>query len=105
MKELQDIANLIAIRNFLDLSVDNLHIKLSRDDIRSVQTKVQLLDKTIVEQSLKLDLSKITRETHNVIREFSITSTEDTETVLKKFSTVSQNPDVEKIKSESLETK
>lgn len=87
MKELQDISNLISIRNFLVLSIDNLHIKLSREDIKNIQTRIQYIDKVVVEHSLKLDLSKIgqTQETHNITRSFSVDSTEDTEKVMKKF--------------------
>ena len=59
---IQDLAGLVAIRNFLVGSIDNLNIKLTREEIKNVQTRVVLLDKTIVEQALKLDLTKIERE-------------------------------------------
>lgn len=86
MKYLQDLANLITVRTFLDTSIDNLHMKLSRDDIKNIQTRVQLLDRTILEYSLKLDLSKTSFETHNVVsREFTVESTEDTASVMKKI--------------------
>jgi hypothetical protein len=81
---LQNVANLISIRNFLVLSIDNLHMKLTRDDIKQIQTRIQYLDKTIVEHSLKMDLTKLGQQTHNVVREFSIDSTEDTKTVMDR---------------------
>lgn len=82
---LQDIANLVSVRNFLVSSIDNLHIRLSREEIKNIQQRLQLIDKTIIEQSIKLDLLKLARETHTVVREFSAESTEDTRTVLEKF--------------------
>jgi len=85
----QDIANLISIRSFLVTSIDNLHIKLSRDDIKNIQTRIQYLDKTILEHSLKMDLSKIGQENHNnTVREFFVESTEDTKDVLMRHATL-----------------
>jgi hypothetical protein len=60
---IQDVAGLITIRNFLVGSIDNLNIKLTREEIKSVQTRVIYLDKTIVERALKLDLTKLEQET------------------------------------------
>lgn len=85
MNYFQDIANLISIRTFLVISIDNLHMKLSRDDIKNIQTRIQYLDKTILEHTLKMDLSKIGQENHNTVRrEFYVESTEDTKDVVKK---------------------
>jgi hypothetical protein len=80
----QVIANLITIRNFLVSSIDNLNMKLSRDDIKSIQTRISLLDKTIVESALKLNFQEIISD-KGVSRSFSVESTEDTELVMKKF--------------------
>lgn len=85
MKELQDISSLITIRAWLAASIDNLGIKLSREDVKNIRNKVQYFDQIILEQSLKLDLSKLGKEAHNMVREFSIESSEDTEAVMKKF--------------------
>lgn len=82
MKDFQDIANLISIRGFLITSIDNLHMKLNRDDIKNIQTRIQYLDKTILDHALKMDLSKIGQD--NTVRSFSVESTEDTESVIKK---------------------
>lgn len=84
MNYIENIANLITIRNFLSSSIENLHMKLSREDIKNIQARVQYLDKVIVEHSLKMDLSNIDNERSKAaIREYSITSTEDTEAVYK----------------------
>ena len=48
MNYFEDIANLISIRTFLVTSIDNLHMKLSREDIKNIQTRIQYLDKTIL---------------------------------------------------------
>ena len=85
MKAYQDLANLISIRNFLNVSIDNIHIKLSREDVKNVQNKVQQLDKTIIDHALKIDLSKIDVETI-ISHSLSFESSEDTEKVMKKFS-------------------
>ena len=77
---IQDLANLITIRNFLASSIENLNIRLSRDEIKSVQTRVALLDKTIVEMSLKLDLSRVGAEV--MVRHWE--STEDVAEVAKR---------------------
>lgn len=95
MKELQDLSNLITVRTFLVSSIDNLNIKLSRENIKEIQTRIQLIDKTIVEHSLKLDLAKLNRDTTDklMVREISVESSEDTEAVMKKFNVVHSTPD------------
>lgn len=87
----QDVANLISIRNFLATSIDNLTMKLSRDDIKNIQTRIQYLDKTIIEHALKMDLSKTGQKIHNTtgtVREFYVESTDDTEDVIKKHQAI-----------------
>jgi hypothetical protein len=88
MKILQDIANLIVVRNFMSSSVNNETIKLSREDLKNVQNIVKTLDQTIVSLTLKLDLSLVGKEpvVKTETRHYTATSTEDTETVMKKFS-------------------
>lgn len=85
MHNTQDIANLIVIRNFLVSSIENLNMKLSREDIKGIQTRVSLLDKTIVEGALKLDFRDTFEGKRGISRSFSIESSEDTEAVIKKF--------------------
>lgn len=81
---IQDISNLITIRKFLVSSIDNLNIKLTREDLKSIQTRVAYLDKVIIEQSLKMDLSKVGKDTV-LLHEFKVESTEDTQVVAEKF--------------------
>lgn len=81
MMELQDISALISIRNFLVNSIDNLNIKLSKEEIRSIQNKITYFDRQIVENSLKLDLSK----NDNLLRSFVINATEDTKLTMEKL--------------------
>lgn len=112
MKYLKDLSNLISVRNFLALSIDNLHIKLSKEDIKNIQARIQLLDKTIIEKSLKLDLSELTFEPGDVVRSIYAESSEDTETVMNRFAgasgcaygpptgpsdPVSRSPDISKV--------
>lgn len=73
---LQDVANLISVRDFLARSIENLSIKFSREELKNVQTRIAYLDKTIVEQSLKLDLSKLGTDT-TFVRKWEVSSTED----------------------------
>lgn len=82
----RDIASLIEIRNFLYASVDNLSIRLSREEIKSVQSKVAYLDKSIISASLTLDLSEIDMEvklalTDGPSKEMTRESTEDIKNV------------------------
>jgi hypothetical protein len=74
---LQKIASLIQIRNHLSTSIDNLLVKLSREEIKAVQAKVQALDKVIVEQSLKLDLNKVFEPNAPVARTFSVSCSDE----------------------------
>ena len=90
---LQDIASLITVRSFLVSSVDNLQIKLSREEIKQVQNKITVIDKKIIEEALKLDFSK-------TVRYLTFSSTEDTEVVLNAAiaaETVKQTPVVEPV--------
>lgn len=88
MRVLQDIANLITVRNFMAASVNNETIKLTREELKNIGTCVKAYDQTIVSLALKLDLTLVGKEpvAKTEVRHFSATSTEDTETVMKKFS-------------------
>ena len=52
-----DLAALIAIRSFAFQSIDNLSIKMSREEVKAVQNKIPFLDKKIMEGIIKLDVS------------------------------------------------
>ena len=54
--KVQDIAALIEVRNFAYSSVDNLSIKLSKDEVRLLQNKIPLLDKYILGNIIELTL-------------------------------------------------
>jgi|SRR5271165_6393549 len=88
MKTLQDIANLITVRNYMATSVNDETIKLTREDLKNVGTCVKAFDQTIVQLALKLDLTLVGKEpvVKTEVRHFSAVSTDDTETVIKKFS-------------------
>ena len=82
MMSYQEVASLIAIRNFLASSIENLNVKLSRDEIKEVQQRVKLLDKVIVGNATKMDLNR------NVeVRTKEFISSEDTKVVLEKIIT------------------
>lgn len=91
MKTLQDIANLIEIRNHLSLSVNNETIKLTREQLKSIDARVKVFDKLIVEHSLNVDLSTFGKEEPKIVRQsFTRESTEDTEVVARKFGVLSK---------------
>ena len=69
-----DIASLIAIRTYLVGSIDNMSIKLSREELKIIQTKIPQLDKAIIDASLKLDLNSVGT---SVMRSFAATSNID----------------------------
>ena len=54
--KIQDIAALIEVRNFAYSSVDNLSIKLSKDEVRLLQNKIPQLDKYILGNIIELTL-------------------------------------------------
>jgi|SRR5271166_3605895 len=77
-----DIASLISIRQFLTSSVENLTIKMTREEVKAVQARVTLLDKTIIEKSVAMDLASFAN-TSTTVRTF--VSSEDTAVVLGKI--------------------
>jgi hypothetical protein len=82
MNTLNAISNMITIRSFLNSSIDNLNIKLSKEEVKSIRNRVQLLDKTILELSLKPDLLNLMNTS---TKEMIFECKEDTEKVLQKF--------------------
>jgi hypothetical protein len=84
MKALSNIANLILVRDNLN-SILNGFGKLSKEDKTNIQQKLDLFNKVILEQSLKLDVSDIEEKQIPITRGFTVSSTEDTEVVMKKF--------------------
>ena len=84
MKILQDIVNLIEIRNFVVLSENNERIKMSKDDMKALREQVKTIDKIVIEQLVKLNLSNFGKE-QQVVNQFTRESTDDTEKVMKRF--------------------
>lgn len=54
--KVQDIAALIKVREFAYSSVDNLSIKLSKEEVRLLQNKIPTLDKYILGNIIELAL-------------------------------------------------
>ncbi len=54
--KVQDISALIKVREFAYSSVDNLSIKLSKEEIRLLQNKIPVLDKYILTNIIELNL-------------------------------------------------
>ncbi len=54
--KVQDIAALIEVRNFAYSSVDNLSIKLSKEEVKLLQAKIPQLDKYILGNIVELAL-------------------------------------------------
>lgn len=89
MKYLQDIANLIEIRNFLSHTYESMSIALTKEETKAVYQRIQLLNKNIIERSLKMDLSELDTETKMLVREYSVNSSEDTKVVMERMMGVS----------------
>ena len=54
--KLQDISNLIAVRTFAAASIDNLSIKMSRDEARLLSAKSNYLDQQIIKAIIELNV-------------------------------------------------
>lgn len=54
--KVQDIASLIKIREFAYSSIDNLSIKLSREEVKALQNKIPALDKCILTNIIEMPL-------------------------------------------------
>jgi hypothetical protein len=52
--KLQDLANLILVRDYAFKSVDNVMIKMSRDQVKSLQSKIAAMDQMIVDGMLAI---------------------------------------------------
>lgn len=55
--KIQDVASMIMIRNFAFQAIDNILIKMSKEEVRAIQHKIPQLDKKIIESIVKLDLT------------------------------------------------
>ena len=84
MKIIQDLANLVLVRNYLVSAPDVSTFKMDRDQIREVQKFVRAIDEKIVQSVMGApSLDGVGKET--TVRSFIRESTDDTEAVIKKF--------------------
>lgn len=79
----EHIVSLIGIRNYLTASIEDTRIKLSREQLKDIHTRIQYLDKTIIENSLRLDLTQMDKGFTG--KELSFKSTDNTEDVMKRY--------------------
>ena len=92
---IHEIADLITTRNFLAMSIDNLNVRLSREEIKSVQSKVAMFDKLIIEHSLAVDPTKSVAERAIISRQF--VSSEPVEVVAERVTAEPVEPLVDAI--------
>jgi hypothetical protein len=86
MQRLNDIASLISIRNYLSASVDNMRVKLSREEIKDIQGKVAAMDHLIIQEALKFNVSEFNTPKNVMTTEYVFQSSEDVERMdLSKF--------------------
>ena len=88
MSILQDVANLVIVRSFLASTVNDESVKLTRDERKAVDLATKSFEKKIIELSLKVNLSSLGQET--ISKKIVRNSTEDVETVMKKFAPISR---------------
>jgi hypothetical protein len=84
MLDIKSIAALISVRDFLSALVENMRIKLSREEVKNIQNKVAAMDKAILEQGLKFDVAELNIPTV-VSKQYTFQSTEDVEDVVRNF--------------------
>jgi hypothetical protein len=89
MQKLNDIASLILIRDYLSTSVENMRIKLSREEIKDIQGKVAAMDHLIIQEALKFNVSEFSAPKNVMTTEYTFQSSEDVEKMdLNKFAVV-----------------
>ena len=52
----QDLASLIAIRNYAVSTMDNLYVKLSKEEVKILANKIAQLEKHILYNMLELEI-------------------------------------------------
>jgi len=68
--KVQDISALIAVREFTFRSIDNILIKMSKEEVALLQRKLSLMDQKIIEGIIKLNLDSL-QEKENLKNENS----------------------------------
>jgi hypothetical protein len=93
MQVLKDIAALITVRNFLTSSVEDMRIKLSREEVKNIQNKVAVMDRAILEQAIKIDVSEFNAPknvmTTHYTTHYTFQAAEDVETTVRNLAGVS----------------
>lgn len=75
----KELAALISIRNFLIGAMENFNYQLTKEKYKEVQEKISALNTTILERSLKLDLSE---KDHYAAETKTFTSTIDVDELM-----------------------
>lgn len=86
MQNLKEVVELISVRNFMSSSIENMRIKLSREEVKDIQNKVAIIDKFILEQSLKFDIAELTAPKNVMTTQYTFQAAEDVEETVKKMS-------------------
>jgi hypothetical protein len=86
MQKLNDIASLIAVRDYLSASVENMRVKLSREEIKDIQTKVAAMDHLIVREALKFNVSEFEAPKNVITAQYEFQAAEDVEDTVRKMS-------------------
>lgn len=53
----QEIAELITIRNYTDVAINGINIKLSNEEVRALQSKLVLLDRKIIASVIAMSMA------------------------------------------------
>lgn len=85
MNYLQDLVNLIQVKNFLIASQEDMRIKLMPGQSSEIERKITQINKVLLEKSLALDLDKTELSDKKQFSYYSFESTEDLKEVLKKL--------------------
>lgn len=78
--DINSLTNLISLRNYLNTSIENLSIKLARDEVKTIQQRVAYLDKVLLDAVLDQSFIDLVEQTKNK-RTVNIVSDSTVETV------------------------
>ena len=81
--KVSDLADLITVRNFLYLSIDNISVKMSKEEVKALQAKLSEIDAKVIKSSIALDLADLDAVKLVFKRDFA--STDDVEDVMAKI--------------------
>lgn len=89
MYSLNNLANIVVLRNFLVSSIDNLRIKISKDDLKVVQSRIVYLDKLLIDAAVSPNFAELIENENkvslnNVFRATKVESGDDIGAVADK---------------------